>query len=71
MNPSFDTMKMSDEPEAMRHGRALVPAPAPAPAPKATVDFPVERYTRDAKITQIYEGTNQIQRLVTARALMR
>jgi alkylation response protein AidB-like acyl-CoA dehydrogenase len=69
MNPSFDTMKMSDEPEAVRHGRALVPAPAPAP--KATVDFPVERYTRDAKITQIYEGTNQIQRLVTARALMR
>jgi alkylation response protein AidB-like acyl-CoA dehydrogenase len=70
MNPSFDTMKMSDEPEAVRHGRALVPAPAPAPAPKATVDFPVERYTRDAKTTQIYEGTNQIQRLVTARALM-
>ena len=36
-----------------------------------TVDFPVERYMRDAKITQIYEGTNQIQRIVMARALLR
>jgi alkylation response protein AidB-like acyl-CoA dehydrogenase len=33
-------------------------------------EFPVERMLRDAKITQIYEGTNQIQRLVVARALM-
>ncbi len=36
-----------------------------------TNDFPVERYMRDAKITQIYEGTNQIQRVVMARALLR
>jgi alkylation response protein AidB-like acyl-CoA dehydrogenase len=36
-----------------------------------TVDFPVERFMRDAKITQIYEGTNQIQRVVMARALLR
>jgi alkylation response protein AidB-like acyl-CoA dehydrogenase len=36
-----------------------------------TVDFPVERMMRDAKITQIYEGTNQIQRLVMARSLLR
>jgi alkylation response protein AidB-like acyl-CoA dehydrogenase len=36
-----------------------------------TVDFPVERMMRDAKITQIYEGTNQIQRVVMARALLR
>ncbi len=36
-----------------------------------TVDFPVERYMRDAKITQIYEGTNQIQRMVMARSLLR
>jgi alkylation response protein AidB-like acyl-CoA dehydrogenase len=35
-----------------------------------TREFPVERYMRDAKITQIYEGTNQIQRLVMARALL-
>lgn len=36
-----------------------------------TTDFPVERMMRDAKITQIYEGTNQIQRVVMARALLR
>ncbi|MEU7634099.1 acyl-CoA dehydrogenase [Nocardia sp. NPDC049220] len=35
-----------------------------------TTDFPVERMMRDAKITQIYEGTNQIQRLVMSRALL-
>lgn len=36
-----------------------------------TRDYPVERMMRDAKITQIYEGTNQIQRLVIARHLLR
>ena len=36
-----------------------------------TKDFPVERFMRDAKITQIYEGTNQIQRVVVARHLLR
>jgi alkylation response protein AidB-like acyl-CoA dehydrogenase len=35
-----------------------------------TRDFPVERMMRDAKITQIYEGTNQIQRIVVARGLL-
>ena len=34
-------------------------------------DYPVERMMRDAKITQIYEGTNQIQRLVMARNLLK
>jgi len=34
-------------------------------------DYPVERMMRDAKITQIYEGTNQIQRVVIARALLK
>ena len=34
-------------------------------------DYPIEKYMRDAKITQIYEGTNQIQRLVIARNMMR
>jgi alkylation response protein AidB-like acyl-CoA dehydrogenase len=36
-----------------------------------TRDFPVERMMRDAKITQIYEGTNQIQRMVMARQLLK
>ncbi len=36
-----------------------------------TTDFPVERFFRDAKITQIYEGTQEIQRVVIARALTR
>ena len=36
-----------------------------------TNEFPVERMMRDAKITQIYEGTNQIQRLVMARQLLK
>lgn len=34
-----------------------------------TKDYPVERYMRDAKITQIYEGTQEVQRLVIGRAL--
>jgi alkylation response protein AidB-like acyl-CoA dehydrogenase len=34
-------------------------------------DYPIEKYMRDAKITQIYEGTNQIQRMVIARNLAR
>jgi alkylation response protein AidB-like acyl-CoA dehydrogenase len=34
-------------------------------------DYPVERMMRDAKITQIYEGTNQIQRMVMARSLLK
>jgi alkylation response protein AidB-like acyl-CoA dehydrogenase len=33
--------------------------------------FPAERYMRAAKVTQIFEGTNQIQRLVIARQLLR
>ena len=36
-----------------------------------TRDYPVERMMRDAKITQIYEGTNQIQRVVMSRALLK
>jgi alkylation response protein AidB-like acyl-CoA dehydrogenase len=36
-----------------------------------TTDFPVERFMGDAKITQIYEGTNEIQRVVMLRAFLR
>jgi alkylation response protein AidB-like acyl-CoA dehydrogenase len=35
-----------------------------------TKEFPVERFMRDAKITQIYEGTNQVQRIVVAKHLL-
>jgi alkylation response protein AidB-like acyl-CoA dehydrogenase len=36
-----------------------------------TQDFPVERYTRDARITAIYEGTNEIQRLIISRDILK
>jgi alkylation response protein AidB-like acyl-CoA dehydrogenase len=36
-----------------------------------TKEFPVERHMREAKVMQIFEGTNQIQRLVIARHLAR
>jgi butyryl-CoA dehydrogenase len=33
-------------------------------------DFPVERYYRDARITEIYEGTSEVQRIVISRAVL-
>ncbi|MFA9408315.1 MAG: acyl-CoA dehydrogenase family protein, partial [Candidatus Dadabacteria bacterium] len=36
-----------------------------------TTDYPVERYFRDAKITEIYEGTSEIQRIVIARETLK
>ena len=36
-----------------------------------TRDYPVERYMREAKIMQIFEGTNQIQRMVISRKLVK
>jgi alkylation response protein AidB-like acyl-CoA dehydrogenase len=35
-----------------------------------TIDYPVERMMRNAKITQIYEGTNEVQRIVISRSLL-
>jgi alkylation response protein AidB-like acyl-CoA dehydrogenase len=35
-----------------------------------TREFPVERHYRDAKITEIYEGTSEIQRIVIARSIL-
>ena len=34
-------------------------------------DYPIEKFMRDAKITQIYEGTNQIQRTVIGRHILK
>ena len=34
-------------------------------------EYPVERFYRDAKITEIYEGTSEVQRMVIARAVLR
>ena len=36
-----------------------------------TKEFPAERFMRDAKITQIYEGTNQVQRVVISKHLLK
>ena len=36
-----------------------------------TTEFPVERYCRDARITTIYEGTSEIQRVIIAREVLR
>jgi alkylation response protein AidB-like acyl-CoA dehydrogenase len=36
-----------------------------------TADFPVERYARDVRVTTIYEGTSEIQRLIIARDVLR
>jgi alkylation response protein AidB-like acyl-CoA dehydrogenase len=36
-----------------------------------TEDFPVERYFRDAKICEIYEGTSEVQRIVISRHLLK
>jgi butyryl-CoA dehydrogenase len=36
-----------------------------------TRDYPLERMMRDAKITQIYEGTSEVQRMVISRSLLR
>jgi alkylation response protein AidB-like acyl-CoA dehydrogenase len=36
-----------------------------------TRDYPAERYMREAKVTQIFEGTNQIHRLIIARQLLK
>jgi acyl-CoA dehydrogenase len=35
-----------------------------------TKEFPLERFMRDAKVTQIYEGTNQVQKVVISRRVM-
>jgi alkylation response protein AidB-like acyl-CoA dehydrogenase len=34
-------------------------------------DYPIERYFRDARVTEIYEGTNEIQQIVIARELLK
>ena len=36
-----------------------------------TKDYPVEKYFRDARVTTIYEGTSEVQRIVISRALLK
>jgi alkylation response protein AidB-like acyl-CoA dehydrogenase len=51
--------------------RLAVGVESPIPVFRSGIrDFPVEWMMRDAKITQIYEGTNQIQHIVMSRALL-
>ena len=38
---------------------------------RKNLEYPVERMMRDAKITQIYEGTSEVQRMVISRSLLR
>nr|WP_309241583.1 acyl-CoA dehydrogenase family protein [Mycobacterium sp. AZCC_0083] len=61
---------MRDPDRPVRRGRRRARA-LPRRSAQGADDFPVERFMRDAKITQIYEGTNQIQRVVMARALLK
>jgi alkylation response protein AidB-like acyl-CoA dehydrogenase len=56
-------------PRASRAARRTPPSRCSA-GTGYTRDFPAERYYRDAKVTEIYEGTSEIQRLVIARELI-
>ena len=65
MSDDFPAFALSEEHEALREAVQLLGGYG------YVNDYPVERMMRDAKITQIYEGTNQIQRMVMARQLLK
>ena len=67
-NPSFDVFKLPGRTQRVAGGAARFVREGDR---AVTQDFPVERMMRDAKITQIYEGTIQIQRVVMSRALLK
>ena len=50
-----------------RYSRLVTDVAAPRCISRYSKELPLERYFRDAKITEIYEGTSEIQRLVIAR----
>jgi len=78
MTEEFDVYQLPEEHEAIRAAVRDVCEARVAPFAAETDetgdgytrDYPVERMMRDAKITQIYEGTNQVQRIVMARRIL-
>lgn len=54
-----------------KHPPTPTPQNEPTPKNKQKQDYHVERYLRDARVHQILEGTNEIMRLIVARALLK
>ena len=76
---THNTLKSPDELRRVRKVNVVIHQPVRKQEPAVQIlggygyvkDYPLERMMRDAKITQIYEGTNEIQRVVIARGMSR